>query len=320
MSSLNIVIEEVSPDVVATVTGSIDLTGLSSQFTTGVVSGIDGSGEIKFANSTLLRYGGMSSGVGNSFGTSTLTPGDTLLVNNEFAFLSLTTSNPLLLVDSAYVSGTAISGTLRFNNKTFLTMGLTNGSYTWSWNGGSNTLNLQVGAAPTPTPTVTSTNTPTVTPTNTGTPASTTTPTPTPTNTTTQTPTSSSVGTTQTPTPTSTATPTGTASVTSTPTGTAAVTPTPTGTASVTPTPTKTAAVTPTPTPTASPIYPLTGISVDNQYAYTIGMLGNFSGGSITQGGPADGFAPHPIYTDGDGVPYSQLNAITLGGFNGLNN
>ena len=117
MSSLNIVIQEVSPNVVATVTGSIDLTGLSSQFTAGVVDGIDGSGEIKFANSTLLRYGGMSSGVGNAFGSSNLTPGDTLSINNEFAFLSLVTSNPLLLVDSAYVSGTAISGTLTFNNK-----------------------------------------------------------------------------------------------------------------------------------------------------------------------------------------------------------
>jgi hypothetical protein len=132
------------------------------------------------------------------------------------------------------------------------------------------------------------------------------------------------VSSTPTGTPSVTPTPTGTASVTPTPTqtntGTAAVTPTPTGTAAVTPTPTKTAAVTPTPTPTSSPIYPLTGISVDSQYAYTVGILGNFSGGSITQGGPADGIAPHPIYTDGDGVPFAQLNAITLGGFNGLNN
>ena len=51
----------------------------------------------------------------------------------------------------------------------------------------------------------------------------------------------------------------------------------------------------------------------------TIGILGNFSGGSITEGGPANGFAPHPVYTDADGVEFVQLNAITLGGFNGLN-
>lgn len=60
--------------------------------------------------------------------------------------------------------------------------------------------------------------------------------------------------------------------------------------------------------------------SANTQYEYTIGILGNFSGGSITEGGPANGVAPHPIYTDADGVEFVQLNAITLGGFNGLNN
>jgi len=131
---------------------------------------------------------------------------------------------------------------------------------------------------------------------------------------------------TETPTPTPTPTPTVTPSITPTntatptQTGTAAVTPTPsttpTKTSAVTPTPTKTSSVTPTPTPTSSPIYPIGGIGVDVQYEYTIGMLGSFSGGTA----PAGSVAPHPIYTDGDGVPYAQLNAITLGGFNGLNN
>lgn len=60
--------------------------------------------------------------------------------------------------------------------------------------------------------------------------------------------------------------------------------------------------------------------SANTQYEYTVGILGNFSGGSITQGGPANGVAPHPVYTDADGVEFIQLNAITLGGFDGLNN
>jgi hypothetical protein len=29
---------------------------------------------------------------------------------------------------------------------------------------------------------------------------------------------------------------------------------------------------------------------------------------------------PHPVYTDGYGTPVTQLNAIELGGQNGLNN
>lgn len=60
--------------------------------------------------------------------------------------------------------------------------------------------------------------------------------------------------------------------------------------------------------------------SSNTQYDYSIQILGNFSGGSVTQGGPANAVAPHPIYTDADGVEYVQLNAITLGGVNGLNN
>jgi hypothetical protein len=310
MSSLNIVIQEVSTDVVATVSGAIDLTGLSSSFTQLVADGINGGsagsgGELKFSNSTLTRYDGMSSGIAQGpFGNNQLTAGDTLSINNEFAFLNLISANPLLLVDSAYVSNTSISGTLTFLNKDFTTMGLTVGTYSWSWNSGSNTLNLQVGPlATTPTPTPTPSGTPAVTPTPTQTQTGTAAVTPTPTGTAAVTP-----------------TPTGTAAVTPTPSGTPAVTPTPTqtqtGTAAVTPTPTGTAAVTPTPTPTSSPIYPLSGIGVDNQYAYTIEILGGFSGGTAPEGA----IAPHPIFTDGDGVPYAQLNAITLGGFNGLNN
>jgi hypothetical protein len=157
---------------------------------------------------------------------------------------------------------------------------------------------------PTPTPTQTQTGTPTNTPTNTSTPTQT--PTNTPTQTQTQTPTN-----TKTPTPTPTQTQTGTPA--NTPTNTPTQTGTPTNTPTNTPTPTS------TPTPSPSP-WPLSGYSVDNQYAYTVEILGNFSGGSITEGGPANGVAPHPIFTDANGVPFAQLNAITLGGFNGLNN
>ena len=63
-------------------------------------------------------------------------------------------------------------------------------------------------------------------------------------------------------------------------------------------------------------------LGVNPQYEYTLGMLGNMSGGSVTTGGPSSGaYAPHPIYTNNDGTrELIQLNAITLGGFNGLNN
>ena len=60
-----------------------------------------------------------------------------------------------------------------------------------------------------------------------------------------------------------------------------------------------------------------TGYTSDNQYAYTLDILGSFSGGSANFSGA---YAPHPIYSDADGNTFEQLNAITLGGFNGLNN
>lgn len=157
-------------------------------------------------------------------------------------------------------------------------------------------------ANPTPTPTPTQTQTPTNTTTNTPTPSVTATNTPTVTKTPTNTPTVTKTPT-NTPSVTATNTPTNTPSVTTT------KTPTPTKTPTQTPTPTS------TPTPTPSP-WPLSGISVNNQYAYTIEILGDFSGGTA----PVGAIAPHPIFTDADGVPYAQLNAITLGGVNGLNN
>ena len=168
-------------------------------------------------------------------------------------------------------------------------------------------------STPTPTPTVTqtptntATKTPTPTPTNTQTPTNTTTQTQTPTNTTTSTSTPTpSVTTTKTPTPTQTATNTPTPSITASPTGTAAVTPTPTGTAASTPTP--------TPTPTGTPGWT---IYVNQQYQYTLDMLGSVSGGTA----PSGSTVPYQVMTNNDGnQTIIQLNAISLGGFQGLNN
>ena len=163
----------------------------------------------------------------------------------------------------------------------------------------------------TPTPTASNTPTPTKTPTNT--PTQTNTPTTTPT--TTQTPTNTATGT-NTPTPTNTSTTTQTPTNTATRTPTPSITASPTGTASVTPTPTGTPASTPTSTPTPSVTLGFV-VEVNQQYEYTIGMLGNFSGGTAPEGATV----PYSVMTseDGDEV-IIQLNAISLGGFQGLNN
>ena len=174
-------------------------------------------------------------------------------------------------------------------------------------------------AAITPTPTTTLTTTPTETPTNTPTPSITASQTPTPSVTANETPT-------PTPSPTNTATPTpsATSNPTPTPTGTPAVTPS--VTPSITPSPTVTPTVTtsptttPTTTPTPTPTYFYSGIAVNQFYEYTAEMEGSFSGGTL----PPGTLVPHPGYAadkpNGETIQVIQLNAVTLGGFNGLNN
>jgi hypothetical protein len=65
---------------------------------------------------------------------------------------------------------------------------------------------------------------------------------------------------------------------------------------------------------------PETGYTVNSFYEYTAAMEGSFSGGTL----PAGTVVPHPEYasenTGGTSCVVIQLNAVTLGGFNGLNN
>ena len=167
-----------------------------------------------------------------------------------------------------------------------------------------------VTQTPTNTPTNTSTQTPTNTTTSTSTPTPTKTPTQTPTNTLTPTNTS-----TPTKTPTQTQTPTNTSTTTNTPTNTSTKTPTPTNTPTNTTTPTNTP--TNTQTPTSSPC-PVSGISVNVQYEFTNQMAGSYSGGTWDA---SLGNIPHPVYSSENGdCTIIELNAVELGGFNGLNN
>jgi hypothetical protein len=57
-------------------------------------------------------------------------------------------------------------------------------------------------------------------------------------------------------------------------------------------------------------------INVNTQYAYTIEILGGFSGGTA----PAGAISPHPVAVTGTGNTINDLSAIALGGFQGLNN
>jgi hypothetical protein len=57
-----------------------------------------------------------------------------------------------------------------------------------------------------------------------------------------------------------------------------------------------------------------TGTSVNQFYEYTAAMEGSFSGGTLAPGTQV----PHPAFATENGIAI-QLNAVLLGGVNGLN-
>ena len=124
---------------------------------------------------------------------------------------------------------------------------------------------------------------------------------------------------TQTPTPTQTQTPTNTQ--TNTPTQTK--TPTPSVTTTRTPTQTQTPTNTPSHTPTQTPSEtPYGTFQANLYYEYGTGQTGSFSGGTWDSSLEN---VPHPesysnLKQDGKKGTIIQMNAITIGGFNGLNN
>ena len=168
------------------------------------------------------------------------------------------------------------------------------------------------------TPTVTRTVTPTVTRTPTVTPTRTVTPTPSITPTRTVTPT---VTRTPTVTPTTTVTPSITPTRTVTPTVTSSVTPTVTRTPTVTPTRTVTPTVTPsiTPTRTQTPTPSLTSFyTIEEGTAYEMCIICPDGTGGYTY---TPTTVPHPVASNAqENISIVQMNAVVIGGPNGLNN
>lgn len=57
------------------------------------------------------------------------------------------------------------------------------------------------------------------------------------------------------------------------------------------------------------------GTGANVQYEYTLEMFGSFAATELT-----GVTLPHPVFSDSEGNPVTQLDAIVIGGFNGLNN
>jgi hypothetical protein len=139
-SIYTVTLTQIGPNVVATGSGAIDLTGLTS-FGSAFASpelypdhGIIGTGP----SGTIDLYTGSSGPF--SFG-----PGSA-------AFPSSTSGDSVFLEDfgldidvpQGYVSGTSLSSSATFDSATLASLGVTPGTYTWTWDSGANSFVLEI--------------------------------------------------------------------------------------------------------------------------------------------------------------------------------
>ena len=141
------------PDVVATGSGSIDLTGLifvgSSGGDEAIISGGLGIivvGPVPFTASN--EYGGYSGPI--AFGnlgalTASSGSGDRVGIDQD---------SGELFVPAGYVSGSSLSSSDTWDNRNFASLGVTPGTYVWTWGSGADadSFTLQIGATAVPEP------------------------------------------------------------------------------------------------------------------------------------------------------------------------
>jgi len=152
-----VTLQQVGPNVVATGSGAIDLTGLALAshiaFASGIIpapgisslgafiqTGID---NVSFFDDYSGSFSGPTSFGPNSFETvASSNSGDIVGFGRGFGFLFL---------PPGYVSGAALSNSSTFDSTNFTMLGVTPGTYEWTWGTGPNqNFTLKIGAATVP--------------------------------------------------------------------------------------------------------------------------------------------------------------------------
>jgi hypothetical protein len=129
-------LSQVGPNVVVTGAGTLNLSALSAGSIGQIGSFIQpNTGYLAVGGST-TEYGlggdPMAFGAGNfTFPTSAI--GDVVGVQGDPGFQS----SPRIFVPLGYISGSALSNSMTFNNATFSSLGFTPGTYTFSWGTGA---------------------------------------------------------------------------------------------------------------------------------------------------------------------------------------
>lgn len=134
-------LEQVGPDVVATGSGTVDLAGLTYEFSgsgLGPYIHPSTSGLLVGAGGNYGLYGAISGpasfGTGNGTVASSGTGGGLGLVSD------------VIDVPQGYVSGTPLSGTATWDSTTLAALGVTTGTYTWTWGSGADADSLTLYA------------------------------------------------------------------------------------------------------------------------------------------------------------------------------
>ena len=142
-----VTLEQVGANVVATGSGSFNLTGLTllgSNFgATAAILPSTANINVASAINGLAGYTGF-------FGPSSFGPGRTNIFasSNSGASVGIIGTLSDLFLPAGYVSGTALSDSSTYNNATFASLGLTPGTYVWSWGDGANQrFILEIGEA-----------------------------------------------------------------------------------------------------------------------------------------------------------------------------
>lgn len=146
-SIFTVTLEQVGPNVVATGSGTIDLTGLTSF----------GSA---FSNDELYpAHGIIGTGPAGTVDLYTGSSGPASFGPGSAAFPSSTSGDSVFLEDfgldidvpQGYVSGTSLTSSATFDSTTLVGLGATPGTYTWTWDSGANSFVLDI-VKPTVTP------------------------------------------------------------------------------------------------------------------------------------------------------------------------
>jgi hypothetical protein len=151
---------ESGSDVIMSVSGTIDLSGLTL-----VQAGAEYGGIAGGLGTTTATFIMASNGViFDTYSGFTTTPtsfgsvgggGASSSTGDAFGIIYQEAPPYQLVVPNGYTSGSQITGTQTFTGQTFTTLGLVEGTYTYIWSGGS--FDIVIGGTPGPTPTPTPT-------------------------------------------------------------------------------------------------------------------------------------------------------------------